>query len=1021
MTFYPLLKTGTIYVVAALLFFGLPNFTNAQSGGYDGKSQYQPFKPDAAPFVVADSLWNVDSLGNHRAIVRVKDPSRNAVLVSLPWRRPDRHPETKRIVVIENRTGRKVRNIHVFKLTNEEGIFAFEPVPGSKNYAVYYLPYKFREKWNDARYGKPWNDYLDTTIYTLMDQKWLAEVKSNRNKLPIAHVERFESRTEFDFFTPMGLIATQLEEMHLKDSHPEKSFILFPEDRAFPIRLPDQLPWRWTTHGSSDSFTGYASRNEYYTWQIGIWAPFEQLNNIKVRFSDFIGKSAIIKKDDITCFNQEGINWDGKPVRFQINLKKEGVQALWCGIQIPENAAPGKYTGTATVSVDGMPSQTIQVTIHVDNNLLPDRGDNDLWRHSRLRWLNSTIGIDNLPVTPYQPMVLTGRQIEATGKLVQIAENGLIEGITINNKQVLAKPIAFYILADGKTIPIRSKNAKVEKISDGLIRWSAPAEQNGIRFMCNASMEYDGYIRYNIKVVSDKPVSIQDIQFTTNYTNAASPYFMGCGYDGGPTPGEYRWDWKGPWDSYWIGGDKAGLHVEFRGGDYHGPLLNDYKPKAPASWSNDGKGIIKVSRNSDHTVQVTASTGARNLAPSDTLDFEFGLLNTPVKEVNTAKHFSERYFHGDPQSFDKATLEEANIANIHHSLPLNPIINYPFQIRDSLIHYIDKQHQANRKVKLYYTIRELSNHAVEIFALKSLQYEIFVSGVGYGLPWHMEHLIDDYKPAWYTELPHQTSDAALVLNGFSRWINYYLEGLRWMYERYKIDGIYMDDVSFDRTVMKRIKKIAARYRPGALIDLHSNTAYSKGPMNQYTDFFPYVDRLWFGESFRYNQMTPDEWLVAFSGIPFGQMSEMLQDGGNRYLGMVYGATARHSWTGQNLSPVPVWRLWKSFGIEDAKMIGYWSEDRIVETSHPNVKATAYVKEDKVLIALGNFDTSDITVKLRIDWDKLTANPSAYTLIAPEIANFQSATIFSSGDSIPVKAKEGWLLILERTNSSLQQK
>ncbi|MBW7892084.1 MAG: hypothetical protein H3C48_13890, partial [Chitinophagaceae bacterium] len=400
---------------------------------------------------------------------------------------------------------------------------------------------------------------------------------------------------------------------------------------------------------------------------------------------------------------------------------------------------------------------------------------------------------------------------------------------------------------------------------------------------------------------------------------------------------------------------------------------------------------------------------------------EFGLLITPVKEVNTVKHFSERYFHGDPQSFDKAALEEANIANIHHSLPLNPIINYPFQIRDSLIRYIDKQHQANRKVKLYYTIRELSNHAVEIFALKSLQHEIFVSGVGYGLPWHMEHLIDDYKPAWYTELPHQTSDAALVLNGFSRWINYYLEGLRWMYERYKIDGIYMDDVSFDRTVMKRIKKIAARYRPGALIDLHSNTAYSKGPMNQYTDFFPYVDGLWFGESFRYNQMSPDEWLVTFSGIPFGQMSEMLQDGGNRYLGMVYGATARHSWTGDKSSPVPVWRLWKSFGIEDAKMIGYWSEDRIVETSHPNVKSTAYVKEDKVLIALGNFDTSDVTVKLRINWDKLTANPSAYTLIAPEIANFQPATIFSSGDSIPVKAKEGWLLILERTNSSLQQK
>lgn len=79
-------------------------------------------------------------------------------------------------------------------------------------------------------------------------------------------------------------------------------------------------------------------------------------------------------------------------------------------------------------------------------------------------------------------------------------------------------------------------------------------------------------------------------------------------------------------------------------------------------------------------------------------------------------------------------------------------------------------------MKLYYTIRELTNYATEIYALKSLNHEIFVAGVGYGLPWHCEHLIDDYKAAWYTELPGQHSDAALVLNGFSRWINYYLEG-----------------------------------------------------------------------------------------------------------------------------------------------------------------------------------------------------------------------------------------------------
>ena len=30
-----------------------------------GDSQYQPFAPDGIPFVVADSMWNVDMRGNH--------------------------------------------------------------------------------------------------------------------------------------------------------------------------------------------------------------------------------------------------------------------------------------------------------------------------------------------------------------------------------------------------------------------------------------------------------------------------------------------------------------------------------------------------------------------------------------------------------------------------------------------------------------------------------------------------------------------------------------------------------------------------------------------------------------------------------------------------------------------------------------------------------------------------------------------------------------------------------------------
>ena len=330
-------------------------------------------------------------------------------------------------------------------------------------------------------------------------------------------------------------------------------------------------------------------------------------------------------------------------------------------------------------------------------------------------------------------------------------------------------------------------------------------------------------------------------------------------------------------------------------------------------------------------------------------------------------------------------------------------------MRDSLVNFVEHEHSLGRKVKLYYTIRELTNYAAEIHALKSLGHEIFVCGVGYGLPWHCEHLIDDYKAAWYVELPGGRADAALVLNGFSRWINYYLEGLRWMFENYKIDGIYMDDVSFDRPVMKRIGRIIEKYRPGALIDLHSNTSYSKGPANQYTGFFPYVDRLWFGEWFDYDKMSPDEWLVTFSGIPFGLMSDMLQGGGNRYLGMLFGSTTRHSYG--PVYPVPVWSLWQSFGISEARMLGFWDEACPVTTSDPDVRATVYLKPGKALISIGNFSDRDKDIKLNFNWDSLLMDKRNVSLSAPAVENFQPAATFGLDDTIRVKGKEGWLLLL----------
>ena len=130
--------------------------------------------------------------------------------------------------------------------------------------------------------------------------------------------------------------------------------------------------------------------------------------------------------------------------------------------------------------------------------------------------------------------------------------------------------------------------------------------------------------------------------------------------------------------------------------------------------------------------------------------------------------------------------------------------------------------------------------------------------------------------------------------------------------------------------------------------------------------FPYIDSLWFGEGYDYNE-EPDYWLVEVSGIPFGLMGDMMREG-NVWRGMLYGMTTRF----RCADPSALWRLWDSFGISSAEMYGWWNASLPVRVACANeavvVKATAFVHSGKdALVVLASFGTLGGNCTLEFDW------------------------------------------------------
>lgn len=541
-------------------------------------------------------------------------------------------------------------------------------------------------------------------------------------------------------------------------------------------------------------------------------------------------------------------------------------------------------------------------------------------------------------------------------------------------------------------------------------------------------MEFDGFMNYQIKVKAAENTSVDDIALLTSMPATTAKYRLGMGYEGSLRPKSDQWKWnvERNQEGFWFGDVNAGMQCLFRAENYRRPLnTNFYKMQPlnmPPSWFNDGKGGISY-KEKGNQVDIKTYSGSRTLQKGEELNFDFLVLVTPFKPIDTMKQWTDRYYHGyQPaeklkegdahayQAVDVVGETGANVINLHHGNAVNPHINYPFFRPAFMKQYVDESHAKGYKVKIYYTVRELTNHAPELFALKSLGHEIFSPGKGGGYAWLQEHLDGDYIGAWFVDA---YKDAAIVNTGISRWHNFYVEGLNWLTKNVGIDGVYIDDLAFDRNTMKRIRRVLESNRPDPRIDVHSANQFNPadGYINSiflYMEHMPYLDRLWFGEYFKYEK-SPEYWLTDVSGIPFGMMSEMLQDGGNPYRGMLYGMTAREP---MESVPSQLWKVWDAFGIKDSRMMGYWVSYNPVKTGRNDILATSFVKDGKVMIAIASWAKKDSDIKLQIDWEKLGIDADKARLTAPDIKGFQEGFSLSPKDKIKVPKDKGFIFILE---------
>ncbi len=825
---------------------------------------------------------------------------------------------------------------------------------------------------------------------------------------------------------------------------------LFTESRDRPIRRFDRLPTDWLTRPADQRavFHGRPQPGEYYVFQLAICAGPKDVGPLQFVCSGLSRDQASIDANRIHCINLGGVGPDGRWFDKKDLIVPAGhVQPLWIAVDVPRDARRN-FAGTMSIYVPGGGHVDAAVDLDIEGEVLHDDGVTDPNRLARLKWLDSTVGSAPVVTKPFTPVGMKGDLLSVLGRDVLLDPTGFPAKITSHfsgsnthlvpqGTELLAGPATFNVKTDAGPIGWKSKPGS-RFTSDVAVNWMSLNSSPDMDCDVRGQLEFDGMLSIDAVVTAHKSVDCTDLNFQLPLRAQTAKYLMGLGIHGGLRPAELKWKWNADkfQDAVWIGDVNAGIQLRFKGENYQRPLVNIYYPfrelNVPESW---GTGGIDVLPEGNDRVVLRAYTGPRKLEAGKPLHFKIEMYLTPFKLLNTEQHWGDRFIHpfeGSGQKVIDKVLTELkpdgpNIVEIHHATYTNPYINYPYN-SDSLAtleKFIGQVHDLKARAMVYYTTRELTINMPEIWALHSLNGEVIFPGPGADSktvvnpkgphPWLTEHLRDAFIPAWRTTIgsPYNKLDLSVITTPDSRWNNFYLEGLKFLCDRAGIDGIYVDDTALDHRSLQRARRILDT-APGRLIDLHSwnhnnSKAHDSNSAMVYMELFPYIDRLWLGEGFDCNKVSPDYWLIEMSGIPYGLMADMLQNGGNVWLGMLYGETPKLGWGKSD--PRPMWKLWDEFGMADAEMIGYWDPACPVHTDDPNVLATVYRRKDRTLISLGNFSDKPAAVHLTIDRAALNLSDGELQMVSQLPDATHPSASDSPTDELKMGGKDGMLLVI----------
>lgn len=226
-----------------------------------------------------------------------------------------------------------------------------------------------------------------------------------------------------------------------------------------------------------------------------------------------------------------GVDEHGVPFTKAYSVSGNGsVGSMWVGVALPSTMKAGSYSASIVLAGSGRPG-SVQMKLNLDvieapgGGAVPNQGDDDVYKMTRLRWLDSTIGIDDNVTMPFTPIKVSKQAssivAQTVNKVVTIAANGLIQSALVSSFKtrrgkpvtetynVFASPVVFELItSSGSTVPLTiTQPATIVSQTDADLMWTSTMSAPGVKLQLNGSLDYTSYVETIVTLTGDATLS----------------------------------------------------------------------------------------------------------------------------------------------------------------------------------------------------------------------------------------------------------------------------------------------------------------------------------------------------------------------------------------------------------------------------------------------------------------------------------------------------------------------------------